>query len=181
MSTSRAVASAVLLALLLLGGPSQASWREVLPAAQLLGSGEMRIFGFAIYDAELWSAATAPADAAAMRAPFALQLSYRRSITRDDLVDASLKEIRRLASRAPDAAQMRRWQREMQQAFVDVQAGDRITGVFLPGEGARFYVGGELHHVIKDQAFARAFFSIWLDPRTRNPELRAQLLGRANP
>ena len=77
--------------------------------------------------------------------------------------------------------QMIRWEREMRLAFVDVRAGDRITGVYLPGEGARFYVGEKLQHVVRDEAFAKAFFAIWLDPRTRNPELRAQLLGAAKP
>ena len=50
-----------------------------------------------------------------------------------------------------------------------------------PGAGVRFYVGNTLQHVVKDDAFAKAFFAIWLDPRTRNPQLRAQLLGEAKP
>src|SRR5690606_33042029 len=116
------VAAALCVSLLFAGSPLHADWREALPEAQLMGGGELRIFGFAIYDAELWSVARAPADAVAMRAPFALQLSYRRSISRDDLVEASLKEIRRLAAREPDPAQLRRWEDEMQQAFVDVRA-----------------------------------------------------------
>lgn len=113
--------------------------------------------------------------------PFALELTYRRAISRDDLVEASLKEIRRLSPNGLDAELMARWESEMFQAFVDVRAGDRITGVYMPGEGARFYVGEHLRHVVSDVAFAKAFFSIWLDPRTRNPELRAQLLGAAKP
>ncbi|MCP2020685.1 UNVERIFIED_ORG: hypothetical protein J2Y84_003658 [Pseudomonas reinekei] len=32
---------------------------------------------------------------------------------------------------------------------------------------------------VKDLQFAQAFFAIWLDPRTSNPELRQQLLGMA--
>jgi hypothetical protein len=32
---------------------------------------------------------------------------------------------------------------------------------------------------VDDLAFARAFFSIWLDPSTRAPTLRKQLLGTA--
>ncbi len=66
----------------------------------------------------------------------------------------------------------------MRRAFVDVLPGQRITGVFLPGWGCRFYVGDQLQHEIRDPEFADAFFAIWLDPRTRDPELRQQLLGR---
>lgn len=89
--------------------------------------------------------------------PFALELTYSRAISRDDLVEASLKEIRRLTpgSLSPELAA--RWEREMQQAFVDVRPGDRITGVYRPGEGVRFYVGDTLQHVVKDDAFAKAF------------------------
>jgi len=43
--------------------------------------------------------------------------------------------------------------------------------------GCRFYVGDQLQHEIRDPEFAEAFFAIWLDPRTRDPELRQQLLG----
>jgi len=32
---------------------------------------------------------------------------------------------------------------------------------------------------VKELQLARAFFAIWLDPRTSNPELRQQLLGMA--
>ena len=66
---------------------------------------------------------------------------------------------------------------KLQQSFIDVQAGTRITGVYLPGQGARFFVGQKLQHEIEDPQFAKAFFDIWLDPRTRSPELREQLLG----
>jgi hypothetical protein len=171
--------AALVACLLLLCQPAHASWRELLPDAQRVGQGELRFLGLAIYDAELWAAA--PADAVALRTPFALQLSYRRSISRDLLVSTSLREIRRLVLPAPEPQQLQRWEQAMQQAFVDVRAGDRITGVFMPGEGARFYLGEQLHHIVTDPAFARAFFAIWLDARTRNPELRSQLLGRAEP
>ena len=96
---------------------------------------------------------------------------------RDDLVKASVDEIKRLAGSSVSPAQLARWQEQMQQSFVDVQAGTRITGVYLPGQGARFFVGQQLQHEIDDPQFARAFFDIWLDPRTRSPELREQLLG----
>jgi hypothetical protein len=88
-------------------------------------------------------------------------------------VQASVDEIKRLAGSGVSPAQLARWQGQMQQSFVDVQAGTRITGVYLPGQGARFFVGQQLQHEIDDPQFARAFFDIWLDPRTRNPELRS--------
>ena len=162
--------------LFLFASSAHADWRESLPDARLLGSGELRMYGFAIYQANFWSTAEA-AELEHGKAPFALELTYRRSISRDELVKASLKEIKRLRSGDTSPASLEKWKQEMMLAFVDVKAGDRIIGVFLPGEGAHFYAGDKLQHQVKDEAFAQAFFAIWLDPRTSNPKLRSQLLG----
>ncbi|MGE8502364.1 chalcone isomerase family protein [Pseudomonas berkeleyensis] len=169
----------VLLLLLLASLPvlanTQSGWRERLPQASLIGSGDFSWFGFSVYNAKLWS----PERRVDFSQPFALELTYRRSISRETLVDTSLDEIRRINGEPLDREQQQDWAQQMRQAFVDVQDGTRITGVFLPDEGCRFYVDGKLQHVIDDPEFARAFFSIWLDPQTRSPKLRAALLGLA--
>lgn len=152
-----------------------ADWRDSLPRARLVGEGELRYFGFRIYDARLWSQQL-PLHA---QAPFALELTYHRAIRRDDFVRTSLEEVQRLASKPIDAEQLRRWRAHMEQAFVDVQAGDKITGVSLPGRGCRFYVNDRLQHQVDDPAFAEAFFAIWLDPRSRDQKLRRNLLGQS--
>jgi hypothetical protein len=150
---------------------SCADWRGEIAGATQVGQGQFSWFGFVVYEAHLWSAARTPDWEHA----FALELVYRRDLSRDTLVQASLDEMRRLGS--DDEALLAAWAGEMRQAFVDVKAGQRITGVYLPGEGCRFYVDDKPRHEVADTRFARAFFSIWLDPRTRNPELRRDLLG----
>ncbi|CAM3184182.1 hypothetical protein BZK31_17530 [Pseudomonas floridensis] len=165
----------LLVVLLLISGGAQASWREALPNAQVLGTGELTLFGFRIYSARLLS----PVKPFAANAPLALELTYHRAIEREDLVDASIDEIKRISGPAVTGAQLDTWRQHMNQSFVDVQPGMKITGVYLPGREARFYVGEKLQHVVPDSAFAKAFFSIWLDPKTRNPELRSELLGNA--
>ena len=157
-------------------GQAMAAWQDALPGARLVGSGELKVWGLSIYGARLWSA-VAPFDE---QQPFALEITYHRAVSRDRLVTISLEEIQRLSGGDLTAAQLAQWQAQMQQAFVDVRAGERITGVYLPGQGCRFYVGERLQHAVRDEAFARAFFAIWLDPRSRNPELRQQLLGDAS-
>jgi len=163
--------------LALIGSQALASWQETLPGARIIGTGEFRMFGFDIYNARLWSAARPLAS----DQPFALELIYQRRISRDDLVRASVDEIKRLSDGSISAGQLAVWQAQMQQSFVDVEAGTRLTGVYLPGQGARFYVGQQLRYEVNDPQFAQAFFGIWLDPRTNNPELREQLLGTAKP
>jgi hypothetical protein len=177
MNRSRSRFRHCLWLLAVLGSHAVANWQDALPGAQIVGAGEFRVFGFDVYNARLWSAVRPMAT----DQPFALELIYQRSISRDDLVKASVDEIKRLSGASVSAEQLAGWQTQMQQSFVDVQAGTRITGVYLPGQGARFFVGQHLQHEVKDPQFARAFFDIWLDPRTRNPELREQLLGTAKP
>jgi len=60
--------------------------------------------------------------------------------------------------------------------FPDVRDRDRLTGVQLPGQGARFFFNGTLRGELADAEFARLFFGIWLSPRTSEPALRAALL-----
>lgn len=135
------------------------------------GRGEMRWFGLRLYDAELWVKGSGWSP----EASFALQLTYAKSIAGARIVEASVNEMRRLGWR--DEAQLARWREEMMLAFPDVQPGDSLTGLASPGQGVQFWYGGRARHVVRDPEFARAFFAIWLDPRTREPELRHRLLG----
>ena len=153
--------------------PSHADWRPTLVDARLLGSGVFSWFGVTLYNARLWS----PATTFTWNQPFALELTYRRALSRDTLVSASVDEMRRLGGRDLDQATLERWTQLMNAAFVDVRPGMRITGLYLPGRGCRFYVDDQLREDVDDIAFARAFFAIWLDPRARDPQLRQQLLG----
>jgi hypothetical protein len=153
-----------------------ALWRDDVPDARMVGQGEMRWMGFHLYTAQLWSADVRIGE----REPFALVLNYQRSISRKQLVDASLKEMQRLADTPADDKRLARWRGYMDQAFRDVNEGDQLIGVYLPGKGSRFYQRSALLAEIDDAEFARAFFAIWLAPNTREPDLRRQLLGGAS-
>ena len=153
-----------------------ADWRAALPAAQRLGEGEVTWLGVRLHSARLWAAGPVQD----WSQPFALELTYHRSLSRDTLVQASLQEMRRLGGGSVTDRQISAWSDTMAAAFVDVRPGMRITGVYLPQEGCRFYVDGRLAREVADPAFARAFFAIWLDPRARDPQLRQRLLGLAD-
>lgn len=136
-----------------------------------VGAGTLRFMGFALYDGKLWS----PNGRWDASAPFALELIYARAFKGEDIVRRSLEEIRRL--RTLDDATAARWEARLQSIFPDVKSGDRLTGVRLPGQGMRIYAGDRLLGHIDDESLAEAFFAIWLDPRTRAPDLRRKLLG----
>lgn len=142
------------------------------PELRLLGAGRMRWFGLLLYDASLWvNGAEWQWDR-----PFALDLHYAREFSGRRIAEASADEIRRMG--LADPARIDGWRAEMLRVFPDVKSGDRITGVYRPGEGAEFFLHGRSIGAIRDPEFARVFFSIWLDTRTREPRLRAALLGR---
>jgi hypothetical protein len=87
--------------------------------------------------------------------------------------------MRRLNDGSVTPQQLASWAKIMEAAFTDVRPGMRITGLYLPQAGGRFYVDGQLTGETRDAAFAKAFFAIWLDPRARDPQLRLRLLGQA--
>jgi hypothetical protein len=142
-------------------GAAGQAWQE-------WGSGEMRWFGLALYDATLYVA-----GADVERAPLALHLRYRRDIPRARLVQASIDEMRRLGA---GPAQLERWEAELARVFPDVAGGDSITGVRMPGQGVRFFHQDGARGEIADPDFGRWFFAIWLDPKCHSPALRAKLL-----
>lgn len=145
-----------------------------LPGARLQGEGRLRFLGLHVYDALLWTQRPLAASDAE-RAPVALELRYARSLRGALIAERSIDEMRRVS--AFDEEQAQRWLGAMKQLFPDVNAGDRITGVHRPGEGARFHVNGRLAGEVRDPLFARLFFGIWLSPRTSEPQLRNALLG----
>lgn len=144
------------------------------PAA-LVGKGDLRWLGFAVYDARLWSSARLTAKDWPQQ-PFALELEYRRGFKGGDIARRSMEEMQRVGAVAP--AQAERWEQQMRAVFPDVAAGDRIVGVHQPGRGAQFLFNGKPAGEIEDAEFARRFFGIWLAPTTSEPALREALLGQ---
>lgn len=176
LKSKRTLAASTILACLACVPAVASPWAGQLGQdhANLCGKGSFRFFGFSIYEAELFSACPPQV----FESPFALRLNYQRSFTRDQLVDSSVQEMQRIGANTIGTEQMQRWRAEMEQAFVNVNSGDSITGVFLPGQGAMFYVNDQLQHTVNDPEFARSFFGIWLHRDTRAPGLRASLLGQ---
>lgn len=149
------------------------NWQDTLPAAVPVGRGELTWFGLRIYQATLW-ASEQPFTSSQ---PFALQLEYYRNISRDRLVSASLREIKRLAKQPVAADTIADWQEQLERVFIDVQTGDQLIGVYHPEQGMRLYSRERLLGHITDVTLAQAFFDIWLNPDAEDQQLRRQLLG----
>ena len=141
------------------------------PQVQPQGGGELRYFGLSVYDGFYWS----PVRSFSVSQPFALDLHYHRTLKGSGIADRSIEEIRKLG--LGTSGEHSRWLEAMQRLFPDVKKGDRITGVNIPGRGAKFFHNGAPIGEIADTGFARAFFGIWLDPNTSRPDFRKLLLG----
>jgi hypothetical protein len=187
-SSGRLAAAALLVAATAVAAPAAASpavtagtqapahVREHVGDLPPAGSGRLTWFGLHVYDAALYAPARFDlADPTAQR--FVLELTYARRLDGRGIADASRDEIERLGFGTQ--AQRARWHEQMLKLFPDVEKGRRLAGVNVPGSGARFYFDGRFLGSIDEPAFARAFFAIWLDERTKAPRLREDLLKTA--
>lgn len=145
-----------------------------LAGARLVGQGTMRFLGFEVYRARLWAQPGFDAEQYAAH-PLALELTYQRNFTAEAIAKRSIEEMRRVGRFTPQQAE--RWQQALQAALPDVKPGDRLLGLYQPGAGAVFKMGGRVVGEVADAEFSRLFFGIWLSPQTSEPGLRQQLIA----
>ena len=142
----------------------------VMQGLQPVGEGRLSWWGITLYRASLH----APSGEYDPDRRHLLQIEYARSFSREQLATSSLQEIEKLRGQQPDRDRLLG---QLTRVLADVESGDRISGVHLPGEGALFYKGERLIGRLDDAELARDFFAIWLSPQTTEPALRSQLLG----
>lgn len=160
-------------------------WPEVsgaLANARLAGRTRLRVWGFEVYDAQLWVASGFRAREFA-QFPLALSLSYLRALNGPAIAERSLKEMRGIATQTDETAPhpWAQWLKTMTALFPNVQAGDRLTGLHQPALGARFWLNGKPLGEVADPRFSAAFFGIWLHESTSEPALRRELLAGVAP
>lgn len=177
-----AVAMVICAALVLVGATGGLARAANLPEPvveqgyplRMVGAGELRWLGLAIYEASLWTstgryAGFEPGETVA------LSLDYQRAFKRDDLIRITETAWRRLGH--PDPVQRERWLAELRRGWSDVAAGENVTTVVVPGGPTHFYNRSGRFARVDDPAFGPAFLAIWLDPRSVVADLRIQLLG----
>lgn len=148
-----------------------------LPGVRPAGQAMMRFLGFDIYRAKLWVHPSF--DAANYAAhPLALELTYQRNFTAADIAKRSIQEMRRVGDFSAEQAQA--WQQALTAALPDVKPGDSLLGIYQPGAGAVFRMGGKVVGEVADPEFSRLFFGIWLSPKTSEPALREALIATSD-
>jgi hypothetical protein len=139
---------------------------------QLQGQGRMTFWGFDVYDARLYVADQRG------QSGFALDLNYLRSLKGSDITKSTIDEMQRLGV---SETNRNAWGKKLDGIFPNVVSGSSLTAIHIPGRGTVFLHNGKPAGEIAGDDFARAFFSIWLDPKTAAPKLRTALIGQACP
>lgn len=151
---------------------ADASPLALVPQPARVGQGRLNILMMPILDVALF----APDARWRADAPYAMQVTFLRSLNGHKMVGHVLDEMRHIGfggdPRLPG------WRRELESIFPDVSDGDILTGARDVDGGAHFFLGGRRLGRIVDPAFADAFFGICLSPRTSQPQLRRDVLGR---
>jgi hypothetical protein len=143
-----------------------------LSSAKLQGSGRLTWWGLHIYDAAFYRVG-------GLSSPeFALDMRYQRSFSGKAIANRSVEEMKRIG--VPDD-QANSWGKELMSFLPNVESGQSLTAIYAPRLGTTFYYEGKQIAQIPGAEFSKAFFGIWLDPKTSAPKLRTELLGQTCP
>ncbi len=143
-----------------------------LESTQKQGEADVRLFGFNLYRAELWT----DRNGFSFDRPFALSLIYKRGFTARQLASRTVDEVAKLEN---VSVETHAGLQALEQCFRNVQPGDRITGVAIDRDRAHFYWNGQQTCEFTYPEFTRRFFGIWLDERTIDRRSRDRLLGQS--
>ena len=152
--------------------PLPAGVTRLAPDLRAQGGGLMTFYGFSVYDGWYWSASHGWPE----QGPVALDLHYHRALEGVKIAQRSVEEIANLGYATQREHQ--RWLLQLAHIFPDIVEGDRLTGVSVDQAGVRFFHNGKPIGEVSEPGFARAFFGIWLDPRSSRPDFRQKLLGQ---
>jgi len=156
----------ILILLILCSGPVAAEKFPYTEALKIYSSTQLRWWGFKVYKAELWTAAAGQPD---FSRAMLLHLEYQRDIKAADLLKTTREEWQRMSLTGDRQAEI--WLKQLVKIWPNVRKGD-ILSTWFDGEDTHFYQKEKKLGTVRGKAFARAFLSIWLDKKSRTPELR---------
>jgi Chalcone isomerase-like len=143
-----------------------------LSSAKLQGNGRLTWWGLHIYDAFFYRVGSLTSP------EFALELRYQKAFSGKSIANRSVEEMRRSGISEDQAAV---WGKELTAFLPNVDSGHTLTAIYSPKQGTIFYHDSKQIGQIPGFEFSKAFFGIWLDPKTSAPKLRTELLGQTCP
>lgn len=144
-----------------------------LPANDLKVVGESRlsIWFWDIYDIQLSSL---NGDYQENQLPIAIELTYHRDISKQDLLDETAKQWQRF--KLNDNAE-KIWLTQLSQIWLSVHKNDRIRFYVDENKVTYFYYNDQFIGKIVDADFTDAFKLIWLSLDGPYPEVTKELIS----
>ena len=141
--------------------------KSVLADAELRGAATFRFVGFPLYDARLYTQDGAPLD---WSEDFGLELQYRRNLTAYDLVESTMRELRRTGTPLPVRDQL-------EQCFEAVQTGDRYAAVSDGPDRLAFWRNDRRGCTGAHPGIKQGFMRIFLGENSRSRSFTRALKG----
>jgi hypothetical protein len=130
---------------------------------------------FRVYHAGLYVAVSNASSEVLSDVAKRLEIKYLRTIAAADLVEIGDETLARQVP-ASELVPLRERIATINSWYQDVRAGDQYTLTYVPGHGCELALNGRVLGRIEGADFARIYFGIWLDPRTKYQEFRTNLL-----
>ena len=137
----------------------------------LIGEAKLKFFIWPVYEARLFSNKkdlTYPDSL-----PFTLELTYKRAISRQNLLDETLRQWE-VMNIIPDGT----WLQFLHETLPDVSKNDVISMNVNSDWKSTLYFNGEIIGALEESNFSKAFAAIWLSEQSNRPKLRNDLLKR---
>ncbi|BDX08519.1 chalcone isomerase family protein [Planctobacterium marinum] len=147
---------------------NNAPWKSM----KLVGEGKLSFLFWDIYYARLYSADGRYQEQAY---PLALELTYLRDFTKQQLVEETAKQWKKLGFE--DETKTQTWLSRLSELWPDVEEKQSITLYIDNQNRSFFYFNAELLGQIDDAEFSQAFLAIWLSEDTSAPEVRKKLIA----
>ena len=141
--------------------------KSALPGAELRGAATFRFVGFPLYEARLFTKSGAPLD---WNQDFGLELKYLRNLTEFDLVEGTMRELKRTGTAMPLRSQL-------EQCFNNVRTGDRYVAVSKGQNQIGFWHNGKRVCTLSHPQIKTRFMAIFLGENSRSKSFTQKLKG----
>jgi hypothetical protein len=138
---------------------------------EAVGSATLRVLLWTIYDSRLYSP---DGEYQGVEPDLALEITYRRNIAAQDLLQRTRKEWRELGLYKPEHE---RWLEQLTGLWPDVKNGDSLVLRVDENLASQFFFNGQAIGEIASAEFTRNFLAIWLSEDSSYPKLRNRLVG----
>jgi hypothetical protein len=126
-----------------------------------------RFIGLPLYEVRLFTRAGTPLD---WSTNFALELTYLRGLTEYDLVEGTLREMKRIGASLPARAQLER-------CYDAVRKGDRYFAVSQGPNKIGFWLNRVQTCTLSHPQIKRGFMAVFLGDNTRSQSFTRKLKG----